>query len=136
MGIVRTPDEERMRRLAMGLSAFRMGAGALTLLAPRTASKVFGFPDAHDNATARMVGRLFAVREIALGTYTCLQVQTTVNLPDLYLANAAVDAGDGAVAMLTLLGRRGVDRGAIGIAPLAGGFTAAWLWLRGSCASA
>jgi hypothetical protein len=128
-----TPDEARMRSMATGLSAARAAVGVASLLAPGISAQIMGFPKGHDNATARLVGRLFAVREIALAGYTTTQVLRNAVQPDLYLANAAVDMGDLAVCALTFLGRRGVARASLGSAVTAAPFVAGWLWLRGSC---
>jgi len=126
-------DEARMRSLALGLSATRVAVGAMAILTPRAAVTIMGFPAAQDSATARLVGRLFGTREIALGAYTAALVRRSVDQPDAYALNAAVDSADFAVCTATLLGHRGVGRAAFGSALLAAPFAATWLWLRGSC---
>jgi hypothetical protein len=126
------PDQARMRDIATAMSAARASVGAAALLAPRLTSKLMGFPDQHDNPTARMVARLFAIREIALGTFTATQARRNPVQPDLYLLNAAVDLGDAAVCAMTLVGGRGVARAAAGSLALALPFAATFLWLRGS----
>jgi hypothetical protein len=126
-------DQARMRSVALAFCAARAGIGASIILAPKFSSLLLGFPQEQDNATARFAGRLFGVRELALAGYTAGQVQKSVHRPDVYLANAAVDVGDFAVSLLTLLGRRGIPRAAFGSAALALPFAAAFLWLRGSC---
>jgi len=132
-GVGAQPDEARMRSVAMGLSAARAGVGVLILLAPRVGAQIMGFPTAQDSPTARLAGRLFGVREVALAGYTAAQVSRSVRQPDVYLLNAAVDVADLGVCTLTLLGRRGVGRAAFGSALLAMPFAASFLWLRGSC---
>jgi hypothetical protein len=126
------PDQARMRRIATAMSGARAAVGAAAVAAPALTSALMGFPGQHDNATSRMVGRLFGIREIALGAYTVAQVQGGAIQPDVYLLNAAVDMGDVAVCGLTVLGRRGVGRAAAGSFVLAIPFAAAFLWLRGA----
>jgi hypothetical protein len=134
-GAMDAQDHDRMRSVATAMSAARMGIGVSALLAPGLASRVLGFPRQHDNPTSRLVGRLFAVREIALGAYTAAHVQNDPVRPELYLLNAAVDGGDAVACTLSLLGRRGVGRAAAGSLALAVPFAATFLWLRGSCQS-
>jgi hypothetical protein len=122
-----------MRTVAMAMSGARAAVGAAAVAAPGITSKLMGFPDGHDNASSRMIGRLFAVRELALAGYTAAQVRRDAVQPDVYLLNAAVDVSDAVVCGLTLLGRRGVARAAFGSFALAIPFAATFLWLRGSC---
>ena len=126
-------DDARMRTVATALSGTRAAVGVAALAAPGLASAIMGFPRGSDTASARMIGRLFAIREVALGAYTAAQVQRNATQPDLYLLNAAVDGSDAVVCALTLLGRRGVGRAAFGSFALAIPFAATFLWLRGSC---
>jgi len=126
------PDPARMQRVATAMSGARAAVGVAAIASPGLTSALMGFPKGHDTATARMIGRLFGIREIALGAYTAAQVQADPVRPDVYLLNAAVDMGDAAVCALTLLGRRGVGRAAAGSFALAVPFAAAFLWLRGA----
>lgn len=126
------PDQARMRRIATAMSGARAAVGVAAIAAPGVTSTLMGFPSQHDNATARLIGRLFAIREVALGAYTAAQVQSDAMRPDVYLLNAAVDMSDAAVCALTLLGRRGVARAAAGSLALAVPFAATFLWLRGA----
>jgi hypothetical protein len=126
-------EHARMRRLAVALSVARGTVGAAALLAPGISAQIMGFPRDQDNATSRLVGRLFAIREIALAAHTTAVVQRSAVQPELYLANAAVDIGDLTVCTLTFLGRRGIPRASLGSAITASPFVAGWLWLRGSC---
>jgi hypothetical protein len=127
------PDQERMRKVALAMSGTRAAVGVASLLAPGLASTIMGFPRGSDTASARMIGRLFAVREMALGGFTVAQVLRDPMQPDVYLLNAAVDGSDALVCGLTFLGRRGVGRAAFGSFALAIPFAATFLWLRGSC---
>ena len=126
------PDGARMRRIATAMSGARAAVGAAALAAPGVTSTLMGFPAGEDTASARMIGRLFAIREMALGAYTATQVQSDPLRADVYLLNAAVDMSDAAVCALTLLGRRGVGRAAAGSLALAVPFAATFLWLRGA----
>jgi hypothetical protein len=127
------PDQAHVRSIATAMSGARAAVGAAAIAAPGLTSKLMGFPAGHDNPTARMIGRLFAIRELALAGYTTMQVQRDPRQPDVYLLNAAVDVSDAVVCGLTLLGRRGVARAAAGSFALAIPFAATFLWLRGSC---
>src|SRR5438105_1537644 len=50
---------------SMGLA--RIAIGLAPMVAPATSAKLLGFPASHDNATARLMGRFFGVRDIGLG---------------------------------------------------------------------
>ena len=73
------------------------------------------------------MGRLFAVRDIALGVLTWQVRDDRVLLRHAFRINAAIDASDMTVAALPLLGRKGVDRAALSTAAFA--FAGANVWL-------
>jgi hypothetical protein len=73
------------------------------------------------------MGRLFAVRDIALGVLTWQVRDNPVLLRQAFRINAAIDASDMTVAALPLLGRRGIDRAALSTATFA--FAGANIWL-------
>jgi hypothetical protein len=133
MNLDAPPDHARMRSVALAMSGTRATVGLAALAAPGLASTIMGFPRGSDTAAARLIGRLFAAREMALGAYTAAQVMRDPVQPEVYLLNAAVDSTDALVCGLTLLGRRGVGRAAFGSFALAIPFAATFLWLRGSC---
>jgi len=100
-------------------------------------SRLLGFPHAHDNASARLMGRLFAVRDVTLGVLTWQVRDDPVLLRHAYRVNAAIDASDMTAAALPLLGRRGIDRAALSTAAFAFAGANVWLMLlrRSSTAS-
>jgi hypothetical protein len=122
--------ESRIRLVAITISGGRVAIGIATVLVPGIALRMMGLPRDHDNASARMMARLFGVREIALGAAVIAMVQSTPRQPKLYALNAGVDAGDAAVLGLSLAGGNGVSRAALGSMAVAVPVTATWLWLR------
>src|SRR4051812_30257471 len=58
--------ESDIRSKALRLAGARAVIGAASILAPSRAARVMGFPAEHDSSTARLMGRLFGVREIVL----------------------------------------------------------------------
>jgi hypothetical protein len=90
-------------------------------------SRLLGFPREHDTATARLMGRLFGVRDIGLGVLAFYATRHPETAGFLFLFNAAMDAGDLVSVAIPLARREGIDRGAVrtGACALVGGL--AWL---------
>ena len=93
-----------------------------------------GFPAEHDNPTARLMGRLFGVRDIALGVLVASCLKDRELLRWTFLFNLAIDLADASMIAIPLVRRQGIDRGAglsIGFA-LAGatGWTLLWVLSR------
>jgi hypothetical protein len=120
-------SDDELKRLTTRAAAGRVVIGLAPLLAPGPTSRLLGFPSTHDNPSARLMGRLFAVRDIALGVLTWQVRDDPVLLRHAFRINAAIDASDMTVAALSLLGRRGVDRAALSTAAFA--FAGANVWL-------
>jgi hypothetical protein len=83
----------------LNLAVAGMGIGRIILgLAPFVAagptSRLLGFPQSHDNATARLMGRFFGVRDIGLGVLAFYAIRHPEAAPFIFLFNAAMDAGD------------------------------------------
>ena len=55
-----------LRSRALMMSSARAGIGVASIFAPSVSARITGYPAEHDNATSRMVGRLFGVRELLL----------------------------------------------------------------------
>ena len=126
------PDVLRLRRYASGLALVRIAIGVGTLAAPGPMLKLFGFPTEHDNASARIVGRFFGIREVAIGALTLAVVQDRPRSRDLFALNAFVDGSDAVLALLALVTHRGIPRAAVGTILVATPLAAGWLWLRRS----
>ena len=109
------------------LAAVRAGFGVLALLAPRLGIAVFGFPASHDSGTARLLGRLFGIRELVIAGLTLLFDDDEARRPVLYRLNAALDGSDAVVAAAAVVTRRGVDRAALSIVLVGGALAALWL---------
>ena len=90
------------RQVATALSAGRILFGLSSLLTPRLAGKVIGFPGAEVTPSAVVMARFFGVREVAIGTVSLLWLQD--NEPSRVFAalNGAVDAGDVAFCTASL----------------------------------
>ncbi|WP_235735956.1 hypothetical protein [Nocardioides alcanivorans] len=85
-----------------GLALARIGLGALALIAPGLATRVFGLDTSQGQLT--YMNRMFASREIALGAAT-LAAPADLRR-QVVLAGVAVDAADAAAGALA--GRAGV----------------------------
>lgn len=123
-------SEERIRRLATGISAGRVGAGMIALASPRLLRRVMGLPASHHSASTDMVTRLFGVREVAVGAHAISAVRKSARQPGLYALNAAVDGGDAVVMLVTAIGGGGARRAAVGGLLTALPVVGAWLCLR------
>lgn len=112
----------------IGLAAAgRIAIGAAALLVPGPTSRLLGFPQAQDSATARLMGRLFGVRDVALGVLVWRVREDPALSRFVYRLNACVDAGDIAAAAVPVIRRGGIDRAAVSSATFA--FTGANVWL-------
>ncbi len=100
----------------------RIVIGLLAFVAPRFASRIFLFPQADDNATARTMGRLFGVRDIAIGAIALAVDADPKASARFHRVTACVDAGDAVAATLML---RGGTANAASIALLAAAVPAA-----------
>lgn len=96
---------------------FCMGIGRILLgLAPfvaaRRASRLLGFPESHDSPTARLMARLFGVRDVGLGVLVFWALGHPEVLPFVLLFNALTDFGDLVAISIPLVRRQGIDRAA------------------------
>ena len=96
------------------LGAGRIAIGLAPFLAADRLSKLLGFPAAHDNASARLMARLFGVRDAGLGVLVLYCARDAHLLGLAAIFNLFMDAGDIVSAAIPLARRHGIDRGALG----------------------
>jgi hypothetical protein len=125
LGVIE-PPVNKYANVAAAMAIGRVVIGAAALLAPGPTSKLLGFPRDHDNATARLMGRLFGVRDVALGVLVWRFKDDQEVAPWAYRFNAAIDAGDAASIAIAVAGRQGIDRGALSSAVPALGAAFSW----------
>ncbi|HVV88450.1 MAG TPA: DUF4267 domain-containing protein [Kofleriaceae bacterium] len=117
---------------ALGLG--RIAIGLAPIVAAGPASRLLGFPAAHDNPTTRAMAHMFGVRDIGLGVLAFYAVLHPETAPFIFLFNAFMDAGDLVGFVSALVRRQGIDRAALTSAGFAmfGGLSwlAAWLAIR------
>ena len=114
---------------AMGLG--RIAIGLAPLVAAGPASRLLGFPAEHDNPTARLMARMFGVRDIGLGVLAFYAIKHPEIAPFIFLFNAFMDLGDLMSIAVPLVKRQGIDKGALLSAMFAIGGGLSWLvvWL-------
>jgi hypothetical protein len=114
---------------AMGLG--RIAIGLAPLVAAGPASRLLGFPVKHDNPTARLMARMFGVRDIGLGVLAFYAIKHPEFAPFIFLFNAFMDLGDLMSIAVPLVKRQGIDKGALLSAMFAIGGGLSWLvvWL-------
>jgi hypothetical protein len=114
---------------AMGLG--RIALGLAPFLAAGSASRLLGFPAAHDNPTARLMGRFFGVRDIGLGILAFYALRHPEAASFIFLFNAIMDLGDLIATAIPVVTRQGIDRAAARSAMFAATGGLAWLvaWL-------
>ena len=111
----------------VALSFGRIALGLAPFVAAGSSARMMGFPAAHDNATARLLGRLFGVRDIGLGIIGLYALRHPELRTFAFLLNAAMDAGDLIAIAISLLSRAGIDRAAWRSATAAAVGGAGWL---------
>jgi hypothetical protein len=114
---------------ALGLG--RIAIGLAPFVAAGPSSRLLGFPARHDNPTARLMGRLFGVRDIGLGVLAFYAVRNPEAAPFVFLFNAFMDLGDLFAISIPLVKRQGIDRGALlsGLFAFGGGLSWIVVWL-------
>jgi hypothetical protein len=116
----------------VALAVGRFALGLAPIVAARPAARLLGFPDAHDNATARLMGRFFGGRDIGLGAIVLVNLGDPAALRRALWLNLAMDLCDSTMIAIPLVRRQGIDRPAGLSLVLALGGAAAWvaaLWL-------
>ncbi len=120
--------EGRLRTRVAAMAIGRVAIGATALLAPGPSSRLLGYPREQDSPTARLMGRMFGVRDFALGALVWHVRDDPTHSRYVYKLNAWVDIGDAAAMAAALIGRQGIDRAALSSAAFA--LTGATGWLR------
>jgi hypothetical protein len=117
--------------LLTAMALGRIVIGLAPFVAAGPASRMLGFPASHDNATTRLMGRFFGVRDTGLGVLVLWALRHPEALPFALLFNACMDLGDLFSAAVPLVRRQGIDRAAAGSALMAGMAGTLWLlmWL-------
>lgn len=95
------------------MAAGRVLIGAAALFAPGRTSRLLGFPVEQDSPSARLMGRLFGVRDVALGVLVWKARNDPAFARFVYRLNACVDGGDAASMAVAVAGRQGIDRAAL-----------------------
>ena len=115
----------------IGMGVGRILLGLAPFVAAKPASRLLGFPDKHDNPTARLMARFFGVRDIGLGVLAFYAIKHPEMAPFIFLFNALMDAGDLFAITIPLAKRQGIDRGAAlsALFAIAGGMGWLVLWL-------
>lgn len=125
-----------LRSRALQMAAGRAGIGVMSIATPSLSAKIVGYPAAHDNPTARMMARLFGVRELLLAYLVIDAVRGPDGpSPSVFAVQAAVDASDIIVQSWPLIKREGLDRAAVGGVALAGVAALAWARLAREAAA-
>lgn len=93
----------------VALSVGRFLLGAAPIVAARASSRLLRFPEAHDNATTRLMARLFGVRDIGLGAIVVASLGDPVALRKTLWLNLAMDLGDAVMIAIPLVRRQGID---------------------------
>lgn len=75
-------------------SSLRILLGLAPFLFPKKCMSIFKFPQEHDNESARMMARLFGVRDIGLGLLTVAVLLFPQSMIYIFLFNIAIDSGD------------------------------------------
>lgn len=109
---------------ALALGRFVLGLAPI--VAPAQASRLLGFPAEHDNPTARLMARLFGVRDIGLGAIVLADLGDPAALRRALWLNLAMDLGDALMIAVPLARRQGIDRAAALSLGFALGGAAAW----------
>jgi hypothetical protein len=114
---------------AMGLGRIALGLAPFVAAGP--ASRLLGFPTKHDNPTARLMGRLFGVRDIGLGVLAFYAIRHPEAAAFIFLFNAFMDLGDLFAVSIPLARRQGIDKGALlsGLAAFIGGTSWLIMWI-------
>lgn len=94
------------------MGVMRIVIGLAPFVAASASSRMLGFPREHDTPTARLMARMFGVRDIGLGVLAFYAARHPETAAFLFLFNAAMDGGDLLSIAAPLVKRQGIDRAA------------------------
>ncbi|HNN98381.1 MAG TPA: DUF4267 domain-containing protein [Pseudomonadota bacterium] len=120
-----------LRLVITGMGFVRIALGLAPFIAAGPASRALGFPAAQDSPTARLMARLFGVRDIGLGVLAFYALRHPETASFLFLFNAAMDGGDLVSMSIPLIRREGIDRAALtsAVFALIGGSSWIVVWI-------
>ena len=125
-----------LKAYAVGMATGRIVIGAAPIVAFEPTARFLGFPDEHDNPSARMAARLFGVRDIGLGVLVLATMDDSHDLSRVFLLNAMTDVADATVIAIPLVLDQGIDTAARRNMAFALGGCALWsagyVWLKRS----
>ncbi|MFY9614135.1 MAG: hypothetical protein WAT58_01935 [Candidatus Dormiibacterota bacterium] len=131
--LLRTHSE---RERATRIGTLRLVVGS-TLMIPALARRLFGVPDNQDNASLRLVARMFGIRNIVLGAWTLMaRDQGPEQRLLCYRLNTAVDAVDVAALAWAGLTGEGLKQAAVMGATIGSTAAVAWIELASEVTSA
>ncbi len=104
------PPSKQLQAYGYSLGAGRVAIGLAPIVAYGPATRAFGFPAQDDNPSARLMGRLFGVRDVALGALVFASMRDRRSLRRAFLFNLCIDLADAAMIAIPLVGRDGLDR--------------------------
>ena len=109
------------------ISIGRIIIGLAPIVLPNHAIELMKLPKAHDNTTARMMARLFGIRDIGLAVLTILTFYYAHDhLWFIFILNGVTDGAD-AVSFAVELKKEEVKKGAFNSMCIAGSVTIIWI---------
>lgn len=127
-----TTERERATRAGV----VRMAVGTTLFLTPGLGRILFGIPQDQDNASVRLLARLFGIRNVVLGGWTLVaRDHEPEQRRACYQLNAAVDAVDIVALAIAGITGEGLVQAAIMGSVLGASELLAWIDLNGDLAA-
>jgi hypothetical protein len=104
---------ETLRTLVYAFAAGRTLIGLAPFISAGRTAALLGFPKDHDNASARVMARLFGVRDVGLGVLAAWAAGDVSRLHFVMPFQAAMDLGDLVSAAIPVIKKQGINRGAV-----------------------
>ena len=119
-----TGEKDRVTRIGIA----RICVGGLVLGASGQAAQIFGLPEEQNSPAARLLGRLFGIRNITLGAWALtVRDRSKAERKLCYQFNAAIDAADLVVLAVAGIMRQGLTRPVIMSSVLGSAALLSWL---------